>query len=46
MNAIVGALVEPASASGARPISQGSEWTFELIQSYDEAISKLSLIHI
>ncbi|CAB3856683.1 MULTISPECIES: SpoVR family protein [Achromobacter] len=42
MNAIVGALVEPESAGGARPISQGSEWTFELIQSYDDAISKIA----
>ena len=32
MNAIVGALVEPESVGGSpRPLSQGSEWTFELI---------------
>ena len=35
MNAILGALVEPESAGSPRPLSQGSEWTFELIQSYD-----------
>ena len=33
MNAILGALVEPESAGSHRPLSQGSEWTFELIQS-------------
>ena len=42
MNAIVGALVEPESVGGSpRPLSQGSEWTFELIQSYDDAICLL-----
>lgn len=42
MNAIVGALVEPDAAGGSRPISQGSEWTFELLQSYDDAISQVA----
>ena len=43
MNAIVGALVEPESVGGSpRPLSQGSEWTFELIQSYDDAISQVA----
>lgn len=42
MNAILGALVEPESAGSPRPLSQGSEWTFELIQSYDDAISQVA----
>lgn len=40
MNMIVGPSGERAARPGAaRPISEGSEWTFDLIQRYDEAIS-------
>jgi len=38
MNAISGSRAELEALGRARPISEGSEWTFELIQRYDEAI--------
>lgn len=40
MNAISGSRAELEALGRARPISEGSEWTFELIQRYDEAISE------
>ncbi|NRF50314.1 SpoVR family protein, partial [Pseudomonas stutzeri] len=40
MNAIVGSRAELEALGRARPISEGSEWTFELIQRYDEAIAE------
>ncbi|MCD0502945.1 SpoVR family protein [Bordetella petrii] len=40
MNAIVGSRAELEALGKARPISEGSEWTFELIQRYDEAIAE------
>src|SRR5690606_15086468 len=42
MNAIVGSRAELEALGRARPISEGSEWTFELIQRYDEAISQVA----
>ncbi|WP_459616891.1 SpoVR family protein [Bordetella sp. 2513F-2] len=42
MNAITGSRAELAALGRARPISEGSEWTFELIQRYDEAISEVA----
>src|SRR3546814_899448 len=42
MNAIVGSRAELEALGRARPISEGSEWTFELIQRYDEAIAEVA----
>ncbi|MFJ1299664.1 SpoVR family protein [Pseudomonadota bacterium AL_CKDN230030165-1A_HGKHYDSX7] len=39
MNAIAGSRAELEAVGRARPISEGSEWTFELIQQYDEVIA-------
>ncbi|AXT87604.1 SpoVR family protein [Bordetella bronchiseptica] len=41
MNAITGG-GELHAVGRAQPISEGSEWTFELIQRYDEAISEIA----
>lgn len=42
MNAIAGSRAELEALKGGGPISDGSEWTFELIQRYDEAISEVA----
>jgi len=42
MNALTGSRAELEALQGARPISEDSEWTFELIQRYDEAISEVA----
>ncbi len=35
-------ILEGAGQAGVKPISVGSEWTFELIQRYDEAIAQVA----
>ncbi|MBU4610095.1 SpoVR family protein [Achromobacter sp. GG226] len=42
MNAIESRASALAPSSARQPISTGSEWTFELVQQYDEAISRLA----
>ncbi|MVW78349.1 SpoVR family protein [Bordetella sp. 02P26C-1] len=42
VNALTGADFPRQSTPSARPISEGSEWTFELIQRYDEAIAEVA----
>src|SRR5690606_8627437 len=42
MNAIVGSAAELEALGKARPLSEGSEWTVELIQRYDESIAEVA----
>jgi stage V sporulation protein R len=42
MSAVIEPKAAPRAHAGTGPISRGSEWTFELIQRYDDAIAEVA----